>query len=234
MDTFLLGLEIYFQEEEKMQNVENVNAAPAAGKARLVSRKKVRTLVMSALMGAVAFVLMYFNFGVPVLSPFAEFDASALPEIIGGFILGPVGAIEIIVVKIVLILVFKGTSSMFTGEVQNFLLSVAYVLPAIMYYRGHKTKKGAIIGLVLGTVISVVVAIFTNVYLIFPAYIRLYGMSWESILDICAAANPWIHSIPTFVAFSVVPFNVVSRVVTSLITVLVYKKISGPIKKFLI
>ena len=198
-----------------------------------MNRTKVRRLTMAALMGAIAFILMYLNFGVPFLSPFAEFDLSALPEMIGGFILGPAGAVEIIAVKILLILVFKGTSSMFTGEVQNFLLSLAYVLPAVLYYRKHRTKKGAAIGLVLGSALSVIVAIFTNLYLIFPAYIYLYGMSWDSIIEICSAANPWITDVPTFAAFSVVPFNVVSRAVTSVITMLVYKKISVPLKKLI-
>ena len=198
-----------------------------------MNRTKVRRLTMAALMGAIAFILMYLNFGVPFLSPFAEFDLSALPEMIGGFILGPAGAVEIIAVKILLILVFKGTSSMFTGEVQNFLLSLAYVLPAVLYYRKHRTKKGAAIGLVLGSALSVIVAIFTNIYLIFPAYIHLYGMNWDAIIDICNKVNPYITSIPTFVLFSVVPFNIISGSVIGFITMLLYKKISVPLKKMI-
>ena len=196
-----------------------------------MKKQKLRRLTMAALCGAVSFVLMYFSFSVPVLSPFAEFDFSALPELIGGFILGPLGAIEIIVVKIGLKLLFKGSSSLLTGELINFVLSIAYVLPALIYYRRHKTKKGAVIGLALGTVVSVVVSIFANIYLTFPLYIKLYGMNWEGIIEICSAVNPWIKSIPTMVAFSIVPFNLISRAVTSLITLLVYKKLSVPIKK---
>ena len=198
-----------------------------------MEKQKLRRLTTAALCGAVAFVLMYFSFSVPVLSLFAEFDFSALPELIGGFILGPVGAIEIIVVKILLKLVFKGTSSMLTGEITNFILSVAYVLPALLYYRKDKTRKGAVIGLAIGTGISVVISIFTNVFLTFPFFIWLYGMSWDGIIEMCAAVNPWISNIPTFVAFSVVPFNLISRVVTSLITLLVYKKLSVPMKKLI-
>ncbi len=194
---------------------------------------KLRRLTFAALCGALAFVLMYFSFSVPVLSPFAEFDFSALPELIGGFILGPVGAIEIIVVKLLLKLVFKGSESMLTGEVQALLLSLAYILPAVCYYRRHRTKKGAVIGLVLGCVTSIVVAIFTNIYLIFPAYIKLYGMSWEGIIDICAALNPKITDIPSFIAFSIVPFNILSRSVTSILAFLLYKRVSVVIKKFI-
>lgn len=198
-----------------------------------MKNSQVKVISMAAIMGAVAFVLQYFSLNIPFFSPFANFDLSALPEMIGGFILGPAGAIEIIVIKLILILAFKGTSSMFTGEVQNFLLSVAYVLPAIIYYRKHRTKKGAVQGLIIGTLASIVIAIFTNLYLIFPAYIRLYGMSWEQIIGICNAVNPWITDKVTFVLWSVIPFNLVSRGVTSILTFYLYKRISRPIKRFI-
>lgn len=198
-----------------------------------MNQRKLRRLTMAALCGAVSFVLMYFSFSVPVLSPFAEFDFSALPQLIGGFILGPAGAVEIIAVKIGLKLLFKGSNSLLTGELINVVLSLAYVLPAVLYYRRHKTKKGAIIGLILGTAVSVIASIPANVCLTFPLYIKLYGMNWESIIEICSAVNPWIKSIPTMVAFSIVPFNLVSRAVTSLITLLIYKRLSTPIKKLI-
>ena len=114
-----------------------------------MKRNQTRRLTLAAMMGAVSFVLMYFSFSVPVLSPFASFDLSALPDLIGGFVLGPVGAVEIIAVKVLLKLVFKGTSSMFTGEIQKFLLCTAYALPAVLYYQKHRTKRGAAIGLLL-------------------------------------------------------------------------------------
>ena len=198
-----------------------------------MKKSKLRRMTVAALFGAIAFALMFFSFGIPILSPFAEFDLSALPELIGGFVLGPIGAIDIIIVKLLLKLLFQGTSSMFTGEIQNFLLSVSYVLPAVLYYQKHKTKKGAIQGLLLGTILSVIVSVITNIYLIFPAYIKLYGMNWEGILEICTKANPMIKDIPTMIAFSIIPFNVISRVGSSFITVLVYKKISIPLKKMI-
>ncbi len=197
----------------------------------MMQHSKTRRLTMITLMATISFLFMYFSFSVPILSPFAEFDLSPIPEIIGGFILGPLGAIEIIGLKLLLKLVFQGSQSMLVGEIQNFFLSVAYVIPAVLYYYKHRTKKGAVIGLVLGSVISVVVAVFTNVYMIFPAYMKLYGMNWEGIVEICSAVNPWIRDVPTMVAFSVIPFNVVSRAVVSIITVVIYKKVSVPIKK---
>ena len=198
-----------------------------------MKKTNLRRMTMAAMMGTIAFLLIFINFGVPFLSPVAEFDLSALPELIGGFILGPVGAVMIIVVKLGLKLAIQGTESMFTGEIQNFLLSVAYVLPAVLYYRRHRTKKGAAVGLAIGAVISVVVAVFTNLYLIFPFYIKLYGMNWDGIVAMFSAVNPWIKNIPTMVAFSVVPFNLISRTITAVLAFFTYKKLSVPLKKMI-
>ena len=198
-----------------------------------MKKTTLRHMTVAGLFGAIAFVLMFFSFGIKFISPFAEFDFSAIPELIGGYVLGPLGALYIIIIKLLLKLLFQGSSSMFTGEVQNLILSLSYVLPAILYYRKHRTKKGAVIGLTIGSVLSIVMAVITNLYLIIPAYITLYGMNWDGIIEICTAANPFIKNIPTFVAFSVLPFNIILRFVSSVLTILVYKKISVPIKKML-
>jgi len=197
-----------------------------------MKRSNVRKLTMAGMMGAVAFVLMFLSFPTP-LSPFAELDFSALPELIGGFILGPIGALEIITVKILLKLVFQGTSTAFTGELCAFILSVCYVLPAVLYYRKHRTKKGAIVGIVLGAVLAVIASVITNIYLIFPFYMAAYGMNWDAIIGMCSALIPAINSVPTMVLFSIVPFNLLSRTLTAVITVLVYKRISVPLKKLI-
>lgn len=194
-------------------------------------KQTTRHMTQAAFFGALAFVLMYFSFSVPILSPFAELDLAAVPELIGGFLLGPLGGLEIITVKILLKLVFQGSTSMLTGELQNFLLESAFVLPAACYYAHCKTKRGARIGLCIGGILSIMAAIFTNIYLIFPAYMKLYGMDWNAILSIYTDLNPWIQNVPTLIACSIVPFNMVSRLITSTITVLIYKKISILFKK---
>jgi riboflavin transporter FmnP len=196
-----------------------------------MKNEKVRHIALVAIFGAVAFVLMFFSFNIPFLSPFAEIDLSAVMELMGGFLLGPIGGAEIIVLKVLLKLLFKGSGSMLTGEIQNILLEMAFVIPAAIFYKKHKTKKGAIFGMVLGAFISVIVSIFTNVYLILPFYMKLYEMDWDAIIEIFTNINPVITNIPTIIIFSVVPFNVVSRVLTSLITLVLYKKVSRLIKE---
>lgn len=193
--------------------------------------ERIKRMTVVSIFGTLAFVLMFFSFSIPVLSPFAEIDLSAVLELMGGFLLGPVGGIEIIVLKLVLKLLFKGTSSMFTGEIQNLILEIAFVIPASLFYKKHKTKKGAVLGLVIGGVLSVVTAIFTNIFIILPFYMELYGMDWEAIISMFGSANPLINSVPTIIIFSIVPFNIASRVITSLITLVLYKRVSRLIKE---
>ena len=109
----------------------------------------------------------------------------------------------------------------------------AQLATAVGESRPPRTKRGAAIGIVLGCITLLIGAIFTNIYLIFPAYIHLYGMNWDAIIDICNKVNPYITSIPTFVLFSVVPFNIISGSVIGFITMLLYKKISVPLKKLI-
>ncbi len=194
----------------------------------------IKRTALAATLGAVSFILIYFNFSVPFLSPFAEFDLSALPEILGGYILGPVGALEVILIKLLLKLLVQGSESMLVGEVQNIILSTAYVLPSVIYYRRHKTKKGAALGLVFGGVTSVIVSVFTNIFLIFPFYMKLFQMDWDGIINMYNAVNPMINNIPAIIALSILPFNIISRTVVSVIAFFTYKKISIPLKKMIL
>lgn len=196
-----------------------------------MKEKKIKKMAVVAIFGSLAFVLMFFSFSIPILSPFAEIDFSAVLELMGGFLLGPVGGIEIIVLKLVLKLLFKGTSSMFTGEIQNLILEIAFVVPASLFYKKHMTKKGAVFGLVIGGIISIITAIFTNIFIILPFYMELYGMDWNAIISMFSNINPLINSIPTIIIFSIVPFNIISRVLTSLITFVLYKRVSKLVKE---
>lgn len=124
------------------------------------SRMKVRTIAFVGLMGAVSAVLMLFRFPIPFMPPFMSFDLSGLMEMMGGFMFGPFAAVCIIIVKIMLQLVIQGSFSLGTGEIQNFILSSCYVLPALFVYHRNKTKKTAAAGMAVSTVFVSVVAVY--------------------------------------------------------------------------
>lgn len=206
-----------------------VTTMPSGSKARM----RIKEIAFIGLMGAVSAVLMLFRFPLPFLPPFLSFDLAGLMEILGGFMFGPVAAFLIIVVKIMLQLVMQGSLSLGTGELQNLILSCAYVMPALIFYHRRKTKKMAGIGMAAGTVCVSVVAIFTNLYLIIPFYAKLIGMSMDDIIAMCNAVNPAMKSAGTMAVLGILPFNVIKYGVTSVLTLLIYKRISRPVKAFI-
>lgn len=193
----------------------------------------VKKIALIGMLGALGGLLMLIKTPLPFMPPFMDFDLASLPEIIGGFALGPVSAVVIIIVKILLKIAFLGTSTAFTGEVQNVLVSMAYVLPAVILYHKNKSKSTAIKGMILGVVCCVVVATLTNVYIMVPLYAKLYfNAPTQAIVDMCHAVCPLINDIWTMAIFGIVPFNIIKFGVTSVVTYIIYKKIHRLILNF--
>ena len=194
------------------------------------SRMKVKKIAFIGLMGAVSAVLMLLRFPIPFMPPFLSFDLSGVMEMMGGLMFGPLEALCIIVVKILLQLVMQGSMSLGTGELQNFILSSAYVLPAVLIYYRKKTKKSAIVGMAVSSIIVAVVAVITNLYLIIPFYVKLFGMSMDDIISMCSAVNPAMKDTMSLVIFGLVPFNLIKYGATSVVTFIIYKRLSGVIR----
>ena len=194
------------------------------------SRMKVKKIAFIGLMGAVSAVLMLLRFPIPFMPPFLSFDLSGVMEMMGGLMFGPMEALCIIVVKILLQLVMQGSMSLGTGELQNFILSSAYVLPAVLIYHRKKTKKSAIAGMAVSSIIVAVVAVITNLYLIIPFYVKLFGMSMDDIISMCSAVNPAMKDTMSLVIFGLVPFNLIKYGATSVVTFIIYKRLSGVIR----
>ena len=199
-------------------------------KSRDDARTKVKKSAFIGLMGAVSAVLMLFRFPIPFMPPFLSFDLSGLMEMLGGFMFGPMAAACIIVVKILLQLVMQGSFSLGTGELQNLILSCSYVLPALIIYHRNKTKKMAITGMAVSTIFVSVMAVFTNLYLIIPFYVKLFGMSMDDIITMCRTVSPAMKNVTTMAVFGLLPFNLIKYGVTSLVTFIVYKRLSRVIK----
>lgn len=191
-----------------------------------------KQLTLCGLMGGLSAVLMFFKFPLPFMPPFMDFDFSGLVEIIGGFAMGPFAALAIIIVKIILKIVWQGSSSAWTGELQNFMLSCAYVLPAVFLYHTHKTKLRAVVGMAAGTVICAAVSVFTNLYIIIPFYTSFMGIGMDDILSMCRAVNPLLSSELSLALFGIIPFNLIKNGVLSILAFGVYKKMSRHIKQF--
>ena len=98
-----------------------------------MKRQNLRTLTMTAMLAAVSAVLMFFSFSVPFVPSFLKLDFSELPALIASFALGPVSGVAVCLVKNLINLMFSTTGGV--GELSNFFLGTAFVLPAGFIYR---------------------------------------------------------------------------------------------------
>jgi riboflavin transporter FmnP len=191
---------------------------------------KARYISIVGICAAIATVLHMLDFPLLFLAPeFYKVDLSELPVLLCGFYLGPTATVACEGLKIILKLLFKGTSTAFVGDFANFAVGCSLVLPAVIIYHIYKTKKSAIVGLTVGTLcLTIFGSLFNAVYLL-PKFAQLYGMPLESIIGMGAKINPAISNISTFVLLAVAPLNLIKGTMVSILTMLLYKKVAKPL-----
>lgn len=184
-----------------------------------------RTVSFIAMFSAIAAVLMLIEIPLFFAPSFYEIDLSEIPVLICAFYLGPVAGVVSEFLKIVLKLLIKGTSTAFVGDFANFFVGCSLVLPAAIVYHVRKTRKNAIIGLVVGSAVMTVFGSFFNAVYMLPKFSQLFGLPLDTIVAMGTEVNPAIHSISTLVLFAVVPFNLLKGILVSLLTLLLYKRV---------
>ena len=184
-------------------------------------RLTTRQLTTIAILAAISAVL--FMVEIPVVL-FYKLDFSNLPVLLGAFAMGPGPATLILLIKSLLGLLH--TSSQGVGELADFLMGFAMILPAGLIYQRHKTRKGALIGLIVGTLAATVAGVLSNLWLMIPFYGAVYGMPVEQNVSMGQALIPAIQDEWGFVLLITGPFNLVKWILISVVTLLVYKPLS--------
>ncbi len=187
---------------------------------------KIRMMAQIGMLAAISVVLMLFEIPLPFAPAFYEIDFSEVPVMVGCFTMGPLAGAMIEFLKILLNFAINGTQTAGVGEVANFLIGCGMVLPAAVIYKKKRTRTGAIIGMVTGTLFMTAVGCFLNAFVLLPAYSKAFGMSIDALVGMGTAVNGHITSLTTLVLFAVAPFNLLKGVLVSLIVFLIYKKIS--------
>lgn len=194
------------------------------------SGTKVRMMAQMGMLSAIAVVLMLFEIPLPFAPSFYEIDFSEVPVLIGCFTMGPLAGAIIELLKILLNFAINGTATAGVGEVANFLIGCAFVIPAAVIYKKKRTRTGAIIGMVTGTLFMTFIGCFLNAFVLLPTYSKAFGMPIDALVGMGTAVNSHITSLTTFVIFAVAPFNMLKGFLVSLIVFLIYKKISPILK----
>lgn len=194
---------------------------------RILSTRKI---AMIGVFSAIAAALHILDFPIFFAPEFYKLDFSEIPALIGAFAFGPVAGVMIEFCKILLKLMIKGTSTAFVGDLANFVIGCSFILPASIIYMCRKTKKNAIVACITGTLCMTVFGSAFNAIYLLPAFSKLYGMPIDVIVGMGTAINPSITGITTLVLFAVVPMNLLKGSIVSVVTMLVYKRISPILK----
>ncbi len=194
-------------------------------------RNRTRRIAFIGIFSAISAVLMLFEIPLPFAPPFYKIDLSELPVLICAFAYGPMAGVITEFIKVVLKLLIKGTSTAFVGDLANFIVGTTLILPAAIIYHVKKTRKTALIGMGVGILAMTVFGSFFNAVYLLPTFAKLFGMPLEVIIDMGTQINPRIHDVTSFVFWCVVPFNLLKGLIVSLLTFLLYKRLSPLIHK---
>lgn len=194
-------------------------------KGQVEKKNQTRFIVRVAVFGgfsAILYCVPFLKFPVPFFPSFLEFHFDEIPAFIGAFAYGPMTGFYVLLVKTFIKLPM--TNTLAVGEIADLLYSLAFIMPAALFYQKNRTFKGAIKALILGLFCQLVVSLVANVYVMFPFYMRMFGLSEAALLKICQLANPAIQDVRWSVGFiAVLPFNVIKDAAIILVTLLVYK-----------
>ena len=194
----------------------------------VMERSRTRTITQIAMLGALAGILMNFEFPLPFLAPsFYQLDFSEIPVLVGAFAMGPIAGILIEVVKVLVHLVTMGTMTAGVGDFANFIFGCAFVVPAGLIYRRHHTKsrKHAVLGMAAGTLLTTAAACLMNAFVLLPAYGKAFGMPVQAFIEMGAAVHSGVTNLLTFAIMILVPFNLFKYTLTSVIVFFIYKRI---------
>ena len=191
---------------------------------------RARRICIIAICGAIAAVLHIMDFPLLFLAPeFYKLDFSELPVMLCGFYLGPSAAVFCEVIKILLKLLLKGTSTAYVGDFANFVVGCSLVLPASIIYHTRKSRNSALVGSIVGTlVLTFIGSLFNAVYLL-PKFSQLYDIPMDAIIAMGASINGGITNVYSFVMLAVAPLNLIKGTMISMLTMLLYKKVARPL-----
>ena len=178
-------------------------------------------LTRCGLLSAMAVILFYIE--IPVVA-FYKLDLSTLPAILAGFAMGPLQGLAVIIIKNLVHVL--GTSTAGVGELADILMSCAFVIPASLIYRSSKTRKGALKAMLVGSVAMIIAAMLVNYFILIPAYQVLMNLPLEVIIGMGQKVFGFIDTTVELVLAITAPFNILKAVVLSVVTYLLYKRVS--------
>lgn len=191
-----------------------------------MKNKNLRKVTVTAILAALSSALMFVSFSVPLMPSFIKLDFSELPALIASFSLGPMYGVCVVLVKNLVNVFFSTTGGV--GELSNFIIGAVFVFTAGMIYKKKKCRSYALIGAVVGSFLMAGIGLISNYYVVYPIYQNF--MPLEAIMGLYQAIYPGVKNLWQALIVFNVPFTFIKGMLNTLITFVIYKKISPIIK----
>ena len=194
-----------------------------------MKNQNVHKITITAIMGAVGFVLMMLEFPLAFIIPsFIKFDFSELPALITSFAIGAWWGVLVCFIKNALHLFVGNTAGV--GEISNFVLGAIFVFFAGIVYQKKKTRSGALSGSRGGAVAMAVISVATNYFVVYPIYAKML-IPMEAFVGMYSAILPQADTLIEALVIFNLPFNLVKGLIDAGICFMVYKKLSPILKQ---
>ncbi|HHV50402.1 MAG TPA: ECF transporter S component [Candidatus Avimonas sp.] len=180
-------------------------------------------LVSVSILSALASVLMFFSISIPLVPSFLKLDLSELPALIAAFTISPLAGVLVCLVKNMVNVFFTTTGGI--GELINFILGSAFVLPAGIIYHRFKSRPGALLGGIVGAFCMSLVSLPLNYYIIYPVYSKIFA-PLDVILSLYQKIRPSTGSLLEALVVFNMPFTFVKALISVIISFAVYKPLS--------
>lgn len=190
----------------------------------------VKFITITAILTAIAVVLQYLEFPVPIFIPsFVKFDFSDMPAILAAFLVSPVSGVCVCLLKNVIHIAVSQSAGV--GELCNFLLGVCMVLPSWVIYKIKPSKGMALAAMIAGSAVAAVASIFLNYYITYPFYQEAYGLPIDAIIGMYRELNSGVGTLWDALIWFNMPFTLVKFLLDSVIVFFVYKPLARAIRR---
>lgn len=191
---------------------------------------KIRKVTLIGIFAAISTVLMYFELPLPFMPPFLKFDPSGVPILLSSMLFGPSAAISVTLVKDLIHVLSTTTGGV--GELADFLIMSTFSIVVGLIYRKRSDRKGVLMATLAGSAAIAVMGALANYYLLIPFFSKVMPM--DAIWAACAEINPAIDGLSAYILFGAVPFNVVKGLLLTALTLLLYRKLEGFLKSYVL
>lgn len=184
-----------------------------------------RVIAQIGILATISYFLRFIELPLPIFPVFLKLDISDVPAVFGGLAMGPAAGFIILTIKNIMQIISGGSSTGGVGEIANLVIAGAYVVVVCMAYKKLRSKKGVIIGSIIGTIAMAITGAIIDYYVIFPLYAKIM-IPMEQIIQMGQIINPRVTDLYKFMIWLVIPFNIIKGVLTTIVILPLYEKMS--------